>query len=460
MPRKTEAIRETKVRDYPKMAFIVMLLVFSAYGVFIARTLDGGIIPDEPAHLLFSKHYSTTLGIPSDTIETAAKGWYIAHNPFLYHWINGRVINLVQWIHPTANDWQLLVVLRLVSLVFAMGSVIFSYLISKEMIKDKWRQLLPPFLLTHTLMFVFLAGGANYDNLAVLCCLSSLYFLLRVFNGKDFFSNSLAWVMCICLGTLVKYPILPLALFMFIAWLIYTLKNRKSIFPLPAPGWRRLGMMAGVIFLIGGNLAIYGYNLIAYKWILPNCRDLLPDAQCELSPYAGRYRDYALDHKLSMVESINLGYPDPLKYVLYTWIPKMFDRIFGILGHKVYYPTYIIYFQVLFAWVVLLAVRYWKRPSYSIISATAIIIAYALALVYLNYDSELTYGFKNFALQGRYYFPVIGLVYGLYGYTIEQVRNKPLRIITLIGTCALFLICGPIKFLLNYNTVFSTWFIH
>lgn len=455
-----EPIRIKKVLDYPKLAFIVMLLVFCAYGVFIARTLASGIIPDEPAHFLFSKYYSTTLGIPPDTIETAATGWYIKHNPFLYHWINGRVINIAQWVYPTANDWQLLVILRLVSLSFTLGSVILCYLISKELIKNKWFQLLPSFMLTNTLMFVFLAGGANYDNLAVLCSMASLYYLLRVFTGNYFLTNSLTWMIWICLGTLVKYPILPLALGMFIAWLIFTLKNRKLILPFPRPGWRHLSMIVGLLLLIGVNFAIYGYNLIAFKWILPNCQDLLPTAQCELSPFVGRYQAYALDHKLSVVESIDLGYPDPLEYTIYHWLPKMFDRIFGILGHKVYYPNYITYFQLLFAWVTLLAVRYWKRLPFSIICATAITIAYAVVLINLNYDSELTFGFKNIALQGRYIFPVLGLVYGLYGYTIEVVVKRPLRIITVLGTLILFLAFGPIRFLLDYHTVFSTWFNH
>ncbi len=354
----------------------------------------------------------------------------------------------------------MLVVLRLVGLFYALGSIVFCYLISKEFIKNKWYQLLPPFLLTNSLMFVFVSGGVNYDNLTVLFSMAGIYYLLRVVNGKDYFSNSLVWMICIAFGALVKYPILPLALFMFMVWLIYTLKKRKSIFPLPAPGWKRLLMMCGLVLLIGGNLAIYGYNLITYKWILPDCQDILTQEQCELSPYVIRYREFALDHKLSVVESIQLGYPDPLEYVANTWIPTMFDRFFGIPGHKVYYPFYIFYFILLFDWWALLAVRYWKRPSYSFICGTSIVIAYALTLICYNYNTELVYGFRNYVLTGRYFFPVIGLVYGLYGYTIEQIRNKPIQIFTLVVTLGLFLFGGPIQFLWHYNTVFSTWFIH
>lgn len=447
--------------DFPKIVFVILLLIFFVYGIFIARSLDGGIIPDEPAHLLMSKHYSTTIGIPADTSETiTSTGWTISHNPFLYHWINGRIINLILLVYPIANDWQLMVALRLINLVYALGSVLFCYLISKEFIKSKWYQLLPPFLLTNTLMFVILSSGVNYDNLAVLCSMAGLFFLLRVLNEKEFIRNSLAWMICISVGTLVKYPILPLALFMLIIWLLYVLMKRKSILPFPLLDWKLTLMISGLAVLIGGNLAIYGYNLVVFGGILPNCNDLYPDAHCNLSPYVARYKAFAMDHKLSVVESVQKGYPDPLEYVANVWIPTMFDRFFGIAGYKVYYPFHIFYFQILAAWIILMAVRYWKQITFKLISGLLIVSAYTITLVIYNYQTELIFGFRNFALTGRYLFPVIGLIYGLYGLTLELIKNKILQILTLLGTITLFLMFGPIQFLWHYNDVFATWFIH
>jgi hypothetical protein len=169
----------------------------------------------------------------------------------------------------------------------------------------------------------------------------------------------------------------------------------------------------------------------------------------------------ALDKKLTLMESIEQGYPNPVDYVINTWIPRMLDRIYGILGHKVYYPTHIIIlFQVLFMWMLLLGFRYWKRLSLNLVSVLFIIFAYAFVVLLTNYDGELVYGFKHIAMQGRYLFPVIGLIYVLFGYTLEQVSNKPIYISTLLMTLALFLAGGPLKFILHYNTIFLTWFIH
>lgn len=145
---------------------LVLLLVFLAYSVFIAIRLDTGISPDEPAHFIFSKHYSTTWGKPPDTLETYSQGWYIEQNPLLYYWINGRIINLTQLINPSVTDATLLLILRLLSSLYSTGTLIFLYLLSKLIIHKAWWRLLPVFLLSNTLMFVLLSGGVNYDNLA------------------------------------------------------------------------------------------------------------------------------------------------------------------------------------------------------------------------------------------------------------------------------------------------------
>lgn len=159
---------EHKIKQSKAELFLllVLLLVFLAYSVFIAIRLDTGISPDEPAHFIFSKHYSTTWGKPPDTLETYSQGWYIEQNPFLYYWTNGRIINLTQLINPSVTDATLLLILRLLSSLYSTGTLIFLYLLSKLIIHKAWWRLLPVFLLSNTLMFVLLSGGVNYDNLA------------------------------------------------------------------------------------------------------------------------------------------------------------------------------------------------------------------------------------------------------------------------------------------------------
>jgi len=461
MSKSEAAVSKSTSRKTQKVVLASILLAFAIASVYVALNLVEGIIPDEPAHFIFSKVYATTWGIPPDSPETYSQGWYIAHNPFLYHWINGRVINLIMLFNPLASDWQLLVGLRLTSVLYSLGTLYFCYLLAKELIRKPWWPLLPVFLLANTLMFTFLSGGVNYDNLVNLLCMAGLYSLMRAFNGKDFTTNSLAWLVCVCIGCLAKYTVLPLALFSFIAWLVYTIRQRKTtIFPLSKLTKGQIALLCVLILLVVGNLAIYGYNLVVYRAILPSCSDILQPAQCNLSPYHMRWEKYSLGQKMTLTESIQAGYPDPLTYFVEVWVKNMLTKTYGILGHKTYYPSHIItFYRLFYLGMLLLAARYWRRPPYAIWSAVFIILGYALVVFITNYNSELSYGFKHFALQGRYLFPIIGLVYGLVGYTQSLIKNRTLRIVVLVLTLILFFVGGPIKFITRYEGVFFTWFL-
>ena len=119
-----------------KIVLLIFLLVFLAYSIYIALNLQPGILPDEPPHFIFSQHFSTTLGIPPDVYETYSWGWYIQQSPFLYYWVMARVINLISIVNPSATNWQMLVTLRIVNTLFALGTIVFCFLLSKFPRKD------------------------------------------------------------------------------------------------------------------------------------------------------------------------------------------------------------------------------------------------------------------------------------------------------------------------------------
>ena len=80
-------------------------------------------------------------------------------------------------------------------------------------------------------------------------------------------------------------------------------------------------------------------------------------------------------------------------------------------------------------------------------------------IIILARNGELNYGFKQISLQVSYLFPIIGLVYGLVGYTQSLIKNRTLQAIVLVLTLVLFFVGGPIKFITRYEGVFSTWFL-
>lgn len=457
---KLYQIKQLWQKHNARVVLYILLIIFFVFTLFIATNLQRGIIPDEPAHFAFSKHYSTTLGLPPDVYETYSWGWYIEQNPFLYHWLNGRIINLIDLTYPNIQDWHLLIVLRIVNSIYALGSIFVVYLISTELIKNKWWRLLPVFMLTNTLMFVFLAGGVNYDNFAILLCNISLYFLIRVFNKHNFIINSLGWMISISGGTLVKYTILPLALIMGIVWIIYFFKNRISLSEIKLKKPYTIILITILIALVFINFSIYGINLIKYKSLLPPCHEILSESECKISPFARRYDHFALDPKLSIAESIKLGYPNPIEYLIKSWLPVMLARTYGILGHKVYNPVHsIFWFEVLIYWTIMLFFKFWRKQTFTNYSLIWIVIFYAFILFGFNYNTELVYGFKNWAMQGRYIFPVLSLAYVLFTKLLSQIPKRLYRTVTVIYVLILFFFAGPIKLLYNYNVHFSEWFI-
>ena len=445
-----------------KVVLIFLLLVFFAFSMFIALNLQPGIMPDEPAHFAFSTHFSSTIGIPPDTDQTASLGWYIRQNPFLYHWIMGRLINLTRFIYSDVTDWQLLVVLRVVNSLFALGTVIICYLLSKEVIKHKWWQLLPVFIITNLLMFVFLSAAVNYDNLANLFSVIGLFFHVRVLNEKRFIANSLLWMIFISLGTLVKFTILPLALAMFIVWLVYVIKSNNEHtrfkFNLPEIGYSIL-----LILLVLGNLSIYGVNLVLYRDLTPSCQEILTISQCELSPYLLRARESALQQKLTISEARAMGYPSPIGYALVDWVWFMLIRTVGVTGHQSYLPFHTItYYQILFYWIALMGlVNLIVHRQFEFTKASLVFISifYAIVLIIMNYNAELTYGFQQIALQGRYIFPVIAALLVLVTSVIRNIPSKLIRWPTLIFTLGLFLYGGSITIIYGYNIFFANWFL-
>jgi len=453
-------ITKTWQKHNTNFILVVLLLVFTFYTVLIAVRLENGIIPDEPYRFEVSQHFAVTWGIPVDVPIAVYYGENLRRNPYLGYWIFGRALNIYQLISPFATDRQELVFLRLVNMIFALGTVLYGFFISKELIENKWWQLLPVFLMTNTLMFVFLSGGVSYDNPTNFVCAAGILYLIRSLKNKQFITNSIRWMIFILLGSLIKYSILPLVLIMFIVWIIFTIKNRKTIKVDQIKGIKPISMVVILAVLVILVVLLYGINLFKFQSFTPACQDTFSAEICEATPYAIRQQELGLPEKLSLLEAFKRGYPEPIRYTFFTWIPEMIKRVFGIMAHNNYFPISTSYFQIALLWIIFLAFRYWRNPEYTSIGLLGIFIAYALSLIYINYNTELVFGFDKYvALQGRYIFPVLIIGYTLLTLTLIKVSNKLIKYGTLGLLVILFLYGGPIRFLQYYHSVFTDWFI-
>lgn len=439
-----------------KKVLIILLVVFVGISAFLALKLERGIIPDERGyHFPVSKLYATTWGIPADTPETYQfRG--LGHRPFLYHWINGRILNSAQAILPDLSDWRKLVLLRLTSVFYSLGTLYFTYKLAGEFIHNKWGQVFVVFLLTNTLMFVFISSGVNYDNLVNFCCAAGLYFLTRAIKGGDFYQNSFAWISCIAFGTLVKSTVLPVAAIMVLVWAVYTVINRKIINFKIFPNFQFFLTAFFLIVLLIGNLAIYGVNIVNYGSIKPDCDQILTQEQCENSAiYVRSQKIDSAKNSITIKDVVEGEGPDPISYFSDYWVPAMSKMIFGITGHKRFNPPdlMISLYRLIILVTILSAFKFWKTPSYPLGSLYAVFAFYTLVLFTTNYQTEMWSGFAHIAVQGRYIFPVIGIIYILMTYFLLIIPNTFVRRGVFSFTVFLFLLNSPIVFLTRPSPV-------
>ena len=439
-----------------KWLLILLLALFVFFSSFVALKLKPGIAPNEVGHFEFSKLFSYTLGIPKDSDTTNALGWQIAYNPFLYYWINGRFIGVLKSINSTITDNQLLIFLRFTSVLYSTLNLVVFYKILVELIINERYRLFSFFLLSQTLMFVFLSGSVSYDNLTNLLCSLGILFFIRFLKNIKPLTNSLLLIISLFLASLIKYTVVPLILFIMILW-VFTIIRKKMSFK----GNERLPWILLLIamMLISVNVYLYGHNLLKFQGLTPSCTEVLSAKQCNLNPYSIRDQQLSIGPKMSISESISKGYPNPLEYVVYSWIPNMLYRIYGILGQLSYFPSHIIVvIYLLYIGYLLLAARYIYRLPYVLNCLILLFLTYSFVLFVMNYESELQYGFKQIAMQGRYIFPVITIFYALLGYILESTKSKLLRLSTVVISILMFLYAGPIKFLVKANSLFPGWF--
>ena len=425
--------------DVATLIFGILILIFVYSTVFFALKLKPGIIPDEPEHFILSKHFASSWGIPKDGLATHLYG-PVVQRPMAYYWINGRALNLLEWVSPNPIEREMLVALRLVSILYSVMAVVFCYLLAGEILKSKWWQILTIFLLTNTLMFIFISGGVNYDSLSNLCAFAGLYYLTRVLKNKSFYPNTLAWMIWIGLGTQSKVTILPLAAIMAAVWIFFLVKRRAQIDFRLRLNWKWVLLSLLFLTIAWMNFSTYGISILQNGSIFPACRQILTDDQCSQGVTAQREHAEYLPEKINLLIVIRNGYPDPIEWFLDFWIARITAMNYGIFGHLSYLPDLAVtFYRVLFATFLVIAIRHWEKPDMVIGSLLAITAFYILVLLQTNYQTELTTGFKHIAIQGRYIFPVIGLIYTLTVYYLSKPSNTFARRSLIYFTLVLFL---------------------
>lgn len=454
-------IKETvKHRNAPKIALGITLLLFLIFSLYLAFNLRMGVSPDSYYHLEVSQAYSKTLGIPENTPDTY-KWQDITRRPYLSLWINGRILNL----NEVTFNFDEVILLRVTNVLAAFGTLLLIYLISKRLIKNKWGQVLPVFLLSNTMMFVFLSSSINYDNLIILLSTAVIYFLVRFLQEPRDLSHTLAMFIFLLLGTLTKSSILPLVFIVVTVWAVVLIKNKvlseeffKKFFTIP-----NVLLLVVFFILIILNFNVYVVNIITFGKLAPNCTEVLTYERClENGVFARSVYKIPTVFEGNMFEAANLVLRgeriNPVFYFPY-WVVEMSKKIFGIMGDRSLFMSYeylVPYFGFFFVWLYLLF-KNRKKIAKEDKALIVISLFYTLTVAYyVNYKAYIRTDWKDLALQGRYIFPVIGIIYVLFSKYFLKIKNSKLFHILLAILLAVFILGNYGYFFANVST---DWFI-
>lgn len=443
-------MQKKKINIY-NLVLIGIVVIFLSFTIYLALNIKMGISSDSWYHLRVSQKYAETFGIPKNGPDTY-KWRDIEHIPYLYFWINGRLLNF----NSITFNFNEVILLRFVNVLYSLGTLIGTYLLSKEFFKKKSMQLLPVFLLSNTLMFLFLSSSINYDNLANLFSVFSLLFFVRAIKNKGDWENIFLMLIMLCLGALTKFTVMPLAFILVLLVAIYVIKNWKD-YKKKFKG-KILYLLIPLGILIAMNLGVYGVNLIKYHSLTPECLDVLTYDQCLENGVFVRNHVWIPEQEVHLFKMIFSGERiDPIRYTG-VWIWEMTMRIVGIMGDSsLFASNYIIPFYLIFVLIALInAIKNWKSfPKELKYLGIATVFYLLVLLIVQNYSTYLKQGYPTLALQGRYMFPVISSFYVLFVYSLSKIKKKLLRAAIFIGLIVLFVIgCLPFFFL----NVDPNWF--
>jgi len=474
------AISENKKKNVYFLGISFFFLYFLTKLIFFSIFTPHYIPPDEITHFGKSLIYKELGAFVQDSEETYRYG-LITHVPKLYHLSMGFILRLNVFGAPD------LIFLRFFNILFGMLFIWYSYKWFKLITKNRLAHFLFVITLTNTLMLTFLNATVNHDNLINLFVAMSSYYLFAFFQERNP-NKLLLFHLFLFLGCLTKVTMVPIALLLYLV-LIYHERKRlrsfigafSSFFFKGFQVYKATALMT--IFLLAGlNLNLYLNNLVHYKRIIPRGYQILTEEQQMQNRNLARnlISSSYIKGKLSYEEAIeevkkiwhegdrrgaislienykkaeeeNRPYLNRFQYTL-VWIQLMLQRTFGLFGHQSVskkglplMPYFFIFLLFLFT-VLLYLKKIWAVPflKFSLIIAAV----YCLALMqFLNYPMYLKTHFFGLALHGRYLFPILPFIYGLFSVLICEYLPKKIQF-PLAALIAIVFLSGEFPFFLQ-----------
>lgn len=361
------------------------------------------------------------------------------------------------------SDGATLVSLRLVSVFFVSGSLVYAWRLFRELGAGPVTANLALAIVAMMPLTVFLAGSLNYDNLLALLATAYFYYGLRLYKAERVDVG--LWLKVLLVGGLAavtKFTFLALAPVILTGLLFRQVPMlRHGIRPAVRDyftGRHRSVTLSRTCLALGALLACslvverYGRNLLRYGTPLPSCLAVHPASLCRLDPAFARNYELAAAHA-----SVPGSLPGAVTYLSYQWIPLMMKYLtyIGIVGPSGARSTSDgpAVFGTLLTWsvpvvlgLVILAVTVLRRvPGARLLLATAAL--YTLVLFGQNYSDYRTLG-QPVGVQGRYLLVILPILVGLACIALAQLMSmggpsaRPISAVCAVAAIAIVLSQG------------------
>jgi hypothetical protein len=470
-----------------KWSVATLLVYFGLRLVFFSVTINPYVPPDEHTHFGISWIFSKVFFLPENSPETYEFG-LVTNIPYLYYWIMGRLLFLNFFGIPD------LLFLRLLNIPFAFATVYYVWRMLRLLTDDRLSQILLVVAMTNTIMFSFLSAFVSYDNLTNLFAAMAVYYLLAFFKTRsgDVMAASF---LCQMAGALTKPSFLPLVLVLNLLLVIHEF-NSFRLLPgalstyFKTAGWRRLGLVLGIVLGLSLNIHLYGGNYLYYGDMVPEMSDVLSPDKAMQNRLAARsmifsqFKEGRISREEALAMTSQINHPgdradaenlienwadlkeygfEPLGPVQYAafWVQRMASGIFGIFGHILMANEgpLMWLFAAVFALAGFAVIVRWRPSKTTRFPLYMMVIAvfYGLFLMYgVNYRGYLDSGKLDLSLQGRYVFPVLGPIYIIVCYYLLRLFRSAYARLVVAGAVSLLFIASDLPYFLIHAT--PDWF--
>lgn len=422
------------------------LLYFIVFGLFMVYTSGQ---PDQAPHRYYSLRYAETWGIPDDEPDMP---YIITGQPYLAYWIYGAVDKIVRFVFPSTmlrsdHLW------RFVSVFLSTFTIVYMYKLAKKATGNPYAGVLAAFFLSNILTFVFISGGISYDNLMNLASMAAIYHLVCLYKNEDFIRHSTLTGFWVIVGALSKEQFLLMTLIVFLAWAFFAVTNFRKI----KLNFNRTNIAFSILFLIALSLFIglYGVNLIRYSKTTPSCIQIKGPGRCSSFSYRSEfYNQISLPGLWFKRDSLQ----NPINYAFDFWIVFIIQSIWGIFSHKTFVPILsTALHSILLLWWFVCVARYWKIKDPIANVLIYILVGFVGFMFVFNYKQDLEYGFRHYAVTGRYHLPSIGALISLMVYYFLKIQSIIARRITIILAAIIYFSGGLWMYLSRYSEIFAHW---